>query len=191
MRTLIITSLLLFIAITAVYGQSCTPLKPSESTSSLFSDLLGDEGEAITDVCEMAAGDDSYSIRVTHQGFTDKEYQISAQALGADRRKIMGCEPVSQPLDAGSSTTDLTLRFDAGNTAYTDPYVKVRYLKISIAEADDLLAGLNIEGLNLSGTSAEYRIDHSFRVGANSNGSSNVTVSVSFTPVGKAGSIKQ
>ncbi len=181
----------LFLWAAGAGAQDCRKLESSNSTASVLSDLLGEEARRISGVCQLAAGDTYYSARLEYQGFTDKNYRLVGKLLDSNRREIPGCEPVVLPLDNGAGGADLSFAFEPPTSAYTEPYVEVRYLKISIAEADDALADLDLGGLTLTGTSAEYRLDHRFRVGAAGDGSSNVTVTVAFTPVKRAATIKQ
>ena len=182
---------LVFLWAASAGAQDCRKLSPSPSGSSLISDLFGDDSAGISGACQVAAGDDFYSVRIEYHGFTDKPYRLVGQLLDAGRRKVPGSEAVSISLDSGAGSADLTFHFDPRESASTEPYVPVSYLKVSVGEADDPLADLDFGGLSLTGTSAEYRLDHRFRVGASGGGTSSVTVSVAFTPVKRAATIKQ
>lgn len=174
-------------------AQDCSPLSPSNSGSGILSGLLGDEAQRIDGACQLATGDDYYSARIEYKGYDEKEHRLIGQLLDANRRKIPGCDPVAISLKGKPTSADINFRFEAGNRQFNVPSISVRYLKVTVVEGDDPLSDLNIGGITLTGTSAEYRIDHKFRVGApaEDEGPSNVTVSVSFSPVGKASTIKQ
>lgn len=175
-----------------LFAQDCTELAPTISGISILGDILGSDEQQISGACRLAKGSDYYSVRIAHQGFDDKEYRIIGQVLNANRRRIPGCEPVVKALGSTSTSTDLTFRFATGSGKGAGP--EVRFLKVSIVESDDPIADLNLNGLSLTGTSAEYRVDHQFLNEA--GGPENVerpdiTVSVSLTPVGRAIKIKQ
>jgi hypothetical protein len=174
-------------------AQDCSELSPSNSGSSLLSGLLGGDDQSIDGACQLATGEDYYAARIEYNGYDDKEYKLIGQLLGANRRKVPGCDPVAISLKGRPTSADLNFKFEARTKDLAVPDIAVRYLKVSIVASDDPLSDLDIGGLSLTGTSAEYRIDHKFRTGTASEGnpSSNVTVSVSFTPVGLAKKIKQ
>lgn len=182
-------SLLFLLWGAAAGAQDCTELSSSSSSSSFLQDLLGEDASGITDACQLSVGEDYYTARIAYRGFDDdKEYRITARLLGANRRKIPGCEPLVLPLPGGSSSADLAFRFEPAASGAIQPYVDVRYLKVSIADADDPLAEFGAD-LNLSGSAAEYRLEHRFRVGG--SGNNQLTISVGLTPVGRAATIKQ
>ena len=191
MRTLSILCLLLCVRAAVAQSSDCQPLESTSSTESLLSDLFGEEARGISGACRATATDEVFAARITYRGFTGKAYRLTGFLLDANRWEIRGCEKISFDLPTGEGTADLTFRFDPSRGAYTTPYVNARYIKVSIAEADDILSEFDLGGVSLSGTSAEYRIDHRFRVGAGTDGNSRVVVSVGLTPIESAAFIKR
>ncbi|TXF90272.1 hypothetical protein FUA23_07065 [Neolewinella aurantiaca] len=184
--------LLLFWALNAG-AQDCSPLSPSNSGSGILSGILGDDSQSIEGACELATGHDYYTARLEYTGYDDKEYKLIGRLLDANRRTVEGCAPVAVSLSGKPSSADIRLRFDAGANNSEEDYIAVRYLKVTIVASDDPLSELDMAGLTLTGKSAEFRVDHRFRDGTSNSASSSsdVTVSVSFSPVGSASSIKQ
>lgn len=174
-------------------AQDCTKLSPTSSGSGILSDLLGDEAQSIDGACQLATGADYYSARLEYKGFDDKEYRLIGRLLDVNRREVPGCEPVVISLKGKPSAADLNFRFETEGKTFAVPTVAVRYLKVSIVDGDDPLSDLNLGGVSLTGTSAEYKLEHKFRTGAAEEAPqpSNVTVSVNFSPVGLARTIKQ
>lgn len=195
MKYLILIALFSFFGAQGAVAQDCGELTPSKSRVRIPWDLL-DKAKSIKSACQMAEGDDYFNVHIEYQGFDDKEYRIIGQLLDGNRRKVVGCPPLTQKLEEGSSSADLAFRFETGTTKVNNPYVEVRYLRVSIVDNEGLfsdidLGGLDLGGISFTGTSAEYKVDHQFRIGIGSDGTSNVTVSVSLTPVGRAATIKQ
>jgi hypothetical protein len=183
--------LIFFLLGSAVFlrAQDCHPLESNAGTDDFLSGLLN-EDKKIEGACLLAQGDDFISIRVDYGGFDDKEYRIVGRLLDANKRPLNECEPVAFALERGATSTDLQFAFLPGKKAYTEPYVPVSYLSVVIAEADDPLAELDLGGLSVFGTKADYRLDHAFRVGGNSAASANITIQVALTPVKRAATIK-
>lgn len=174
-------------------AQDCSPLSPSNSGSGILAGLLGDDAQNIDGACQLATGDDYYSARVEYKGYEDKEYRLIGQLLDVNRRKVPGCDPVAISLKGKPTSADLNFRFEAASRKFAVPEVPVRYLKVTIVAGDDPLSDLNIGGMTLTGTSVEYGLEHQFRTGTAEEAPvlSKVTVSVNFSPVGRARTIKQ
>ncbi len=174
-------------------AQDCSPLSPTSSGSGILAGLLGDDAQSIEGACQLATGDDYYSARVEYKGYDEKEHKLIGQLLDANRHKIPGCDPVAISLKGKPTSTDINFRFETGTRKFNVSSIDVRYLKVTIVEGDDPLSDLNIGGITLTGTSAEYRLEHKFRTGVAEEAAapSNVSVTVNFSPVGRARTIKQ
>lgn len=174
-------------------AQDCSPLSPTSSGAGILAGLLGDDAEGIDGACQLASGADYYAVEVEYKGYDDEEHRLIGQLLDANHHEIPGCERVVVSLKNKPTSAKLNFAFDAAAKDFVVANVPVRYLKVIIVEGDDPLSDLNIGGISLTGTSAEYRVEHTFKTGKTEEGlsSSNVTVSVNLSPVGRARTIKQ
>ena len=193
MRYLIAFLLMSYGALTPITAQDCAPLPASNTAASLLGGLLGEEEQRITGACQMASGEDYLTARVEYAGFDDKEYRLIGRLLGPNRQEIPGCPPVVLSLKGRPNSANLTFRFDAAAREFAIPTLDVRYLKVTIVDGEDPLADLNLGGISLTGTTLEYRVDHRFSTGVAPavDPAEAVTVSIGFTPVGQAATIKQ
>ena len=169
-------------------AQNCEPLQ-SANSSGLESLLSGDD--KIISACIISEGSDYIAIRVAYSGFTSKDFKVVGKVMDNIKKPLREFEDVTMTLPKGGNSFDLQFSFKSANKAYTKSSVESKYLAVIISPANDPLSGFDIGGTSILGTSAMYKLDRSWAVGAGGGDNSKVTVNIILTPYRSASTIKQ
>lgn len=178
--------LAMFLTIGVIGQTEDALLQPADNNT--LSSFLG-EAE-VNKVRILSETDESLNIEVSFKGFEDKEHVVKAKILNHRKKAIKGINVAERKLAKGVTTLDFHFQFKKSQLIRaTTPYLKSKYLQISLSSEDDPLNSLTSDfdlDLGLSGSSFLFHCKKDWRVGGNEQ----MIISVHLKPIGKAQFIK-
>lgn len=154
--------------------------------------ILSTSTDKISSVHIVVDNENSLTLEVEVEGFTEGEYTLKGQLLSRKSTSavIRGIDSDKVTVPSGGGTLELSFRLNQQEVRTTKNELISKFVRLMVSKSDGILSGIgDFDGLNLSGSELICACDKRWRISGKAN--SKVTVEVNLTPYKSANQIKQ